>query len=54
MTVDEERFRIEAGAVITMDNGTARGIEAETQLAFLAVRMVSVNSPQSNHNQVWT
>ncbi len=24
MTVDEERFRIEAGAVITMDNGTAR------------------------------
>jgi quercetin dioxygenase-like cupin family protein len=38
MTVDEERFSIEAGAVIGMGNGAARGIEAKTQLAFLAVR----------------
>ena len=41
MTVDEERFRIASGAVITMENGAARGMEAETQLAFLAVRIVS-------------
>lgn len=38
MTVDEERFPIEAGAVISMGNGAARGLEAETSLAFLAVR----------------
>ena len=38
MTVDGERFPIEAGAVITMGNGAARGMEAETPLAFLAVR----------------
>jgi quercetin dioxygenase-like cupin family protein len=38
MTVDEDRFPIEAGAIITMGNGAARGLEAETSLAFLAVR----------------
>lgn len=38
MTVDEERFPIQAGAIITMGNGAARGMEAETPLAFLAVR----------------
>lgn len=38
MTVDEERFPIEAGAIISMGNGAARGMEAETPLAFLAVR----------------
>ena len=42
MTVDEDRFPIEAGAVISMGNGAARGIEAETPLAFLAVRAGSV------------
>ena len=42
MTVDEERFPIEAGAVITMGNGAARGVEAKTPLAFLAVRTGSV------------
>lgn len=41
ITVDEERFPITSGAVITMENGAARGMEAETQLVFLAVRMVS-------------
>src|SRR5512144_2663843 len=38
MTVDAERFPIQAGAIIGMGDGAARGIEAETQLAFLAVR----------------
>jgi quercetin dioxygenase-like cupin family protein len=42
MTVDEERFPIEEGAVITMGNDAARGMEAETKLAFLAVRTASV------------
>jgi quercetin dioxygenase-like cupin family protein len=42
MTVDEERFPIEAGAIITMGNGAKRGIEADTSLAFLAVRTASV------------
>jgi quercetin dioxygenase-like cupin family protein len=38
MTVDEERFPIKAGAVISMGNGAVRGMEAEEPLAFLAVR----------------
>lgn len=41
MTVDEERFPIEAGAVITMEQGAKRGIEANSPLAFLAVRVGS-------------
>ena len=42
MTVDEERFPIESGAVITMGNGAERGVEATTPLVFLAVRTGSV------------
>lgn len=42
MTVDDERFPIEAGSVISMGNGAARGLEAETQLVFLAVRTSNV------------
>lgn len=38
MTVDGERFPVAAWAVISMDNGAARGLEAQTPLAFLAVR----------------
>jgi len=38
MTVDEERFPIKEGAIISMGNSAARGMEAETPLAFLAVR----------------
>jgi quercetin dioxygenase-like cupin family protein len=38
MTVDDERFPIEAGAIISMGNGAARGVEAVEPLAFLAVR----------------
>jgi quercetin dioxygenase-like cupin family protein len=38
MVVDGERLPVEAGSVVTMGNGAARGMEAETHLAFLAVR----------------
>ena len=38
MTVDGERFPIAAGAVISMGNGAARGMEAKTHLVFIAVR----------------
>lgn len=38
MTVDEERFPIEEGAVISMPNSAARGMEASTPLVFVAVR----------------
>lgn len=41
MTVDDERFPIEAGAVITLGDGSRRGIEATSSLAFLAIRMGS-------------
>ncbi len=42
MTVNDERFPIETGSVISMGNGAVRGMEAETQLVFLAVRTGSV------------
>lgn len=39
MTVDGERLRVTAGTTIVMPAGAARGLEAETQLAFLATRI---------------
>jgi hypothetical protein len=44
MIVGEERFVVHAGATVIVPDGATRGIEAETQLAFLAVRL-----PQSAH-----
>ncbi len=39
MTVDGERMAVTAGATIVMPEGAVRGLEAETDLAFLAVRI---------------
>jgi quercetin dioxygenase-like cupin family protein len=39
MTVDNERIAVSAGGTVTMPAGTVRGMEAETQLAFIAVRI---------------
>ena len=39
MTVDDERLPVGAGTVIITEEGTPRGIEAETQLKFMAVRI---------------
>ena len=39
MTVGEDSFAVNAGATVIVPNGATRGIEAETQLAFLAVRL---------------
>ncbi len=38
MIVAGERLPVEAGATVVVPDGTTRGIEAETQLAFLGVR----------------
>lgn len=38
MTVDGDRFPVTEGTIIGMDNGAARGLEAVTPLAFIAVR----------------
>jgi len=38
MTVAGERVAVSAGATIVAPQGAPRGIEAETQLAFLAAR----------------
>jgi quercetin dioxygenase-like cupin family protein len=37
--VDGERWPVSAGSVVTMPDGTTRGMEAETRLAFLATRI---------------
>lgn len=39
MLVDGERLAVSAGATIVMPEGRERGMEAETRLAFLAVRV---------------
>ena len=39
MIVGEETVAVQAGATVVVPNGANRGIEAETQLAFLAVRL---------------
>ncbi len=39
MTINGERQRVTAGMTIIMPAGTARGMEAETNLAFLATRI---------------
>jgi len=39
MIVDDERYPVSAGASIIMPEGAVRGMEAETHLAFLAVRI---------------
>ncbi len=39
MHVDGERVAVSAGATVITMEGAVRGVEAETQLAFLAVRI---------------
>ena len=39
MFVDDERFDLAPGATVIARRGSRRGIEAETRLAFLAVRV---------------
>lgn len=39
MVVDDERYAITAGATVITPEGSARGIEADTKLVFLAVRV---------------
>lgn len=39
MLVGEERFAIQSGATVIVPEGVARGIEAESRLAFLATRI---------------
>lgn len=40
MTVDGERIPFNGGATVIVPAGASRGIEAETQLVFLAVRVL--------------
>ena len=39
MLVDGERLAVSAGATVVMPDGSVRGMEAETRLAFLATRI---------------
>ena len=39
MIVDEEKISVKAGATVIVPDGARRGMEAETQLAFLAIRI---------------
>lgn len=41
MTVDGQDYPIQPGTVIATDEGAKRGIVAETQIIFLAVRLAS-------------
>lgn len=39
LIADGERLPVSAGATVVMPDGTVRGMEAETRLAFLATRI---------------
>lgn len=39
MTVDDQTFSVQQGTVIVMNEGAKRGMLAETQLVFMAVRL---------------
>jgi len=39
MTVNEEKFDLTAGSIIITPDGAKRGIDAETRLAFMAVKI---------------
>ncbi len=39
MTVDAERYALSAGVTVIAPEGSSRGLEAETRLAFIAVRV---------------
>ncbi len=42
MTVDGERMPVGPGTVIVAEHGAARGIEAESKLSFVAVRITQI------------
>jgi len=39
MIVDEQRLRVQAGSIVSVPSGAKRGIEAETRLVFVGVRL---------------
>lgn len=39
MFVDDQEYQIQPGTVISMDEGAKRGMAAETQIVFLAIRL---------------
>ena len=39
MTVDDQTYPVQQGMVIVLDEGAQRGMLAETQLVFMAVRL---------------
>ena len=43
MIVDGERLAVQSGATVVVPEGIPRGIEAETQLAFLGARLASLD-----------
>ncbi len=40
MTVDDKPFAVQAGATLVIPDGAARGLLAQTRLAFIAVRIL--------------
>ena len=45
MAVDDQTFAVQAGATLVIPDGAARGLTAQTRLAFIAVR-ISFSPPQ--------
>jgi quercetin dioxygenase-like cupin family protein len=39
MTLNDERFQVQPGATVITPQGTIRGVDAETRMVFLAVRI---------------
>lgn len=43
ITVNGERFAVQAGATVVVPDGATRSIEAETELAFLGAQAAQIN-----------
>ncbi len=43
MTLDDEKLRIHPGVIVITEEGAVRGMQAETQLSFMAVRATSLD-----------
>ena len=46
MTLDDEKLRLDPGVIIITEEGAVRGMQAETELSFMAVRVTTLDKDQ--------
>ena len=46
MTLDDEKFRLSPGVIIITEESAVRGMQAETELSFMAMRATTLDKDQ--------